>query len=323
MEFEFSAGVIVYKYSGRKRLFLLLKTDEGRLGMPKGVIEKGESSRETALRETFEESGLRVNMDPYYRGEQNYFFKRKNATIKKRVVYYLAKVPEDAKVKISSEHVGYKWLTIDEYIELASSRKYALGLLKDASGYIDKREAIDELNKEYAKLPKKQRSWGLSRNFVPGDGPVNAKIMIVGQAPGRNEDEQRRPFIGMAGKLLSHLLGKAGLKRENVYIASVVQFFPPENRLPTPSEAKLCMPFLSRQIEIVKPRLVVLLGNFATSNVDGSKEVMKNHGKLVKSKRYGCDLYITLHPAAAVRMKKHMPVIEKDFVELRKIVKAI
>jgi uracil-DNA glycosylase len=180
---------------------------------------------------------------------------------------------------------------------------------------------IDEINKEYEVLPKKYSNWGLSSNFVPGDGPTDAKIMIIGQAPGRNEDEQRKPFIGSAGKLLTSLIKRAGLERENVYITSVVQFFPPENRLPTEDEAQYCLPFLKRQIKTIKPKLIVLLGNFSAFNVAGIDQVMKNHGKLIESEEYGCDLFITLHPAAAVRIKTNMPVIEKDFENLGEIIK--
>lgn len=317
MKFEFDAGVIIYSYFEGERRFLALRREEGWLDTPKGHIEKGEDAKAAALRETLEETGLKVDLDQYFRDELEYWYVRNKIKIKKHVTYYLAKVDMDSNVKVSYEHAGYEW------IGLGGTKlfKNYESLLKRANNYIDKLEKMMILNAEYSKLPHKIRRWGLSKNFVPGDGPLNARIMVVGQAPGRFEDEQRKPFIGMAGKLLTILLKKGGLRRDRVYITSVVQFFPPDNRLPTDDEAALCLPFLKKQIEIIGPKLVVLLGNFAASKVNGTKEVMKNHGKLIRSKAYGCDLFISLHPAAAVRMKKFVPLMEKDFESLKGIIK--
>ncbi len=318
MEFEFSAGAIVYSNIGGKRKFLMLERD-GWLDMPKGHIEEGESSRTAEIRETKEECGLDVVLDDHFKEEVEYWFTEKSEKIKKKVTFYLARAPSE-EVKISNEHLGYEWVVPGAETKL-KIYKNSETLLEKASEYLQKKEKVEKLNSEYAKLPEKFEKWDLSRNFVPGDGPVNAKIMVIGQAPGRNEDEQGKPFIGMAGKLLTTLLGKAGLKRETVYITSVVQFFPPDNRVPTDEEAESCLYFLKKQIEIIKPKIIVLLGNFATYNVDGKEEVMKIHGKLIESKEYNCYLFITLHPAAAVRMKKFVPLMEKDFEDLKEIIK--
>ncbi len=327
MDFQFSAGVIVYAYFDAERKFLFLKDHHGNAGPPKGHIDKGESAHDAALRETLEESGLGVNPDAYYRDDVHYIYTENGEKVNKSVAYFIAEVKSDVKVRISPEHVGYEWLSLKEFpdglpYKNSSIRNAIREIYFRADSYIDKIEKMDALNKEYSMLPKKQRSWSLSKNFVPGEGPLNAKVAIIGQAPGRNEDEQRRPFVGAAGKLLDHLIRKAGLKREKVFITSIVQFFPPENRLPTQEEANLCMPFLKRQLEIVKPKYIILLGNFAAQNIDGMGEIMKNHGKLVKSKEYGCYLYATLHPAAAVRIKKHTPIIEEDFAKLKEILKS-
>ncbi|HXW68863.1 MAG TPA: uracil-DNA glycosylase family protein, partial [Dissulfurispiraceae bacterium] len=228
---------------------------------------------------------------------------------------YLARVDSGAKVKVSYEHAGYEWMKLGE----AKLFKNYEELLKRADLYIDRLEEIEILNDEYSDLPNAVKDWELSHNFVPGDGPVNAKIMVVGQAPGRTEDAHKKPFVGMAGKLLTSLLKKAGLERSEVYITSVVQFFPPDNRLPTEKEARICLPFLKKQIGIIKPHLIILLGNFASYNIYGEAEVMKIHGYLIKSNEYGCDIFVSLHPAAAVRMKKLVPVMEKDFTELKKL----
>ena len=345
MKFEYSAGVIIYTVKNGRRYYLFLKHN-GWLDMPKGHIEKGETAEEAALRETKEESGIDAILLPHFRHDVNYWFMRGKQKVKKKVTFFIAKVPNDIKVKVSWEHEGYEWVDLEKHgeklkfkdqvqlikkanayvnkLELLSRinrEKLKLHAAQHADSYIDRIERMEKLNEEYARLPKRHRNWRLSGNFVPGHGPLDAKIMIVGQAPGRNEDIQRKPFIGAAGKLLTEMIKKAGLKRDDIYISSIVQFFPPDNRLPTKEEARQGLPFLERQIAIVKPKLIIVLGNFAAENLLGMKEVMKNHGTLIRSKKYGCDVFVTLHPAAVVRMKKHTPVMEADFVKLGKIAK--
>ncbi len=320
MLFEFSAGVIVYNYRGGKRRFLFLKKKDF-LDVPKGHIEKGERALDAAIRETREEAGLSVAPDLFFRHEIIYWRVKDKEKIKKHVTFFLARVGDDAKVKISHEHEDYVWLTFEESMEKMSFKNQK-EVAADANSYIDKLEAMEALNKEYAELPKKHASWGLSGTFVPGQGNLNAAVMFVGQAPGRTEDEKREPFVGAAGQLLSKLINRAGLKRENAYITSIVQFFPPDNRLPTEEEAGHCMPFLKRQIGIVGPKLIVALGNFASQNLVGIGEVVFNHGRIVKSEGYGCEVFITLHPAAAVRIKANLPTIEKDFDKLKGMLSA-
>jgi DNA polymerase len=135
--------------------------------------------------------------------------------------------------------------------------------------------------------------------------------MLIGQAPGANEDKELRPFIGRSGKLLDSVLRRARINRKNTYITSVVQFFPPKNRIPTPEEIRICKPFLLRQIEIVRPRYVVLLGNVSSNAVLGRGEIEKNHGKL--SSNGGIEYMATFHPAAALRFKDNYPLMVEDF----------
>ncbi|MEM3827449.1 MAG: uracil-DNA glycosylase, partial [Candidatus Micrarchaeaceae archaeon] len=170
-------------------------------------------------------------------------------------------------------------------------------------------------------LPKKYKGWNLSKRFVPGEGPANSKIMIVGQAPGDTEDKYGRPFIGISGKLLEHLLNLAKIKRSSVYITSVVQFYPPRNRAPNREEIAACRAFLNRQIAIIKPRLVVLLGNVAAAELLGVGKVLKLHGSLIKKR--GVYYFVTLHPSAAVRIKRNLPTIESDFRRLKGIVEKV
>lgn len=320
MLFEFSAGVIAYNYNNGKRRFLFLRRKDF-LDVPKGHIEKGESAEDAALRETREEADLSVTLDRFFRHEITYWHVRGKEKMKKRVTFFLARVPDDAEVKISREHESYVWLTLKEALEKMSFKNQKEVAI-DADAYVDKLEEMEKLNKEYAGLPRRHKGWGLSSTFVPGQGNLNAGVMFIGQAPGRTEEEMREPFVGAAGQLLDKLIQRAGLKREKTYITSVVQFFPPDNRLPTDEEAAHCMPFLKRQIGIVRPKLIVALGNFASQNLVGTAEVVFNHGKIVKSEEYGCDVFITLHPAAAVRIKANLPTIEQDFDKLKGLVGA-
>ncbi len=184
-----------------------------------------------------------------------------------------------------------------------------------------KASEINKLNAEYSMLPKRNKNWGLSDRFVKGEGPLDAMVMIIGQAPGRNEDIQGRPFIGMAGKFLDRLINLAGLERKNVYICSVVQFFPPDNRVPTKEEIALCKNFLFKQMEIIKPKLVILLGAVACKTVLDMEKVATIRGNIVK--RHKRLYFISMHPAAAVRIRNKMPLMESDFRKLSKFVSKI
>jgi uracil-DNA glycosylase len=186
---------------------------------------------------------------------------------------------------------------------------------------LDKIAQMEKLNLEYSKMPSRVRNWNLSRNFVPGDGPLDAKVMFIGQAPGANEDIQKKPFIGTSGKFLTKLMNLAGLDRESVYISSVVQFFPPLNRVPTDEEINSCRDFLFRQIDIVDPKLIILLGAVAAKTVANVDKVGTNHGMILKNN--GRTYFISMHPAAAVRIRTKMPIMERDFKELGKVVKRI
>src|SRR5881396_1192015 len=107
------------------------------------------------------------------------------------------------------------------------------------------------------------------KNAVPGEGPIDAKIMFVGEGPGQNEDEQGRPFVGAAGKLLTELLESIGIKRSDVFITNVVKCRPPSNRAPRKGEIETCNPYLMSQIRLVKPRIVCALGTPAIATLLG------------------------------------------------------
>jgi DNA polymerase len=131
---------------------------------------------------------------------------------------------------------------------------------------------------------------------VPGEGNPHAKIFLIGQAPGAEEDKTGRPFVGRAGTFLTEQLKKIGIQRKEVFITSVVKHYPPGNRMPTKDEVNACLPYLLEQIELVKPEVVVLMGNLAQS--------LKNQPVL-----QGRKVIETPHPAAAMRF----PTLRKQF----------
>ncbi len=321
MRFEFSAGLLIHKRGPEGPLFLFLRREDGFLDIPKGHIEKGENAREAAIRETLEEAGIREeNTDPFYRYDYRIWFLYRGEKIKKKISVFLAETDDDVKVRISYEHEGYVWLGYKD-AERAKLFKDERLLLKDVHTYMDKKEEMEKLNVDYKAMPSRHRSWRLSGRFVKGEGPVNAKVVVVGQAPGAFEDAEGRPFVGRSGVLLNHLLELAGLRRDKVYITSVVQFFPPKNRLPSASEVNACRSYLIRQIGIIKPRLVITLGNLSASVLLDGGRVMKSHGSVVR--KDGIMYFITLHPAAAVRIKRNMPIIEDDFRKLKVLVREL
>ncbi len=149
---------------------------------------------------------------------------------------------------------------------------------------------------------------------VPGEGPEDAEIMFVGEAPGWHEDQQGRPFVGPAGKYLDQLLALIDLKREQVFIANVIKTRPPGNRDPLPLEIANCRPWLERQIEIIRPRMIVTLGRYSMAMFFPGKTISKIHGTAQKRDRV---IYFAMyHPAAALHQQSLRPAIETD---MRKI----
>ena len=318
MRFEFSAGAIIYKIERGNVKFLFLISPKGDLDIPKGHIEKDEDSYSAAKREIKEESGLDVNFIPYFKYVNKYFFYENKEKILKTVTIFIAKVGENSKVKISWEHKGYKWLTFEEAIKEVNYKDMKV-LLSAVNDYIQRYEAMEQLNKEYRKLSD-LKGWNLSKRFVPGEGPLNAKITLIGQAPGNEEDKQQRPFVGRSGKLLDEILKKSKIKRSEIYITSAVQFFPPANRVPTAKEIELCKPFLEKQIKIIKPKFIILLGSVASKATLGVENVDENHGKTVKKE--GITYFITYHPAAALRFPEIKKRMYDDFEKFKKMIEA-
>jgi len=151
-------------------------------------------------------------------------------------------------------------------------------------------------------------------NSVPGKGNFKSNVIFVGEAPGRNEDKNGEPFIGVAGKKLSAALEKAGISREEVYITNIVKCRPPKNRVPTTTERDTCKEYLKQEISIIKPKIICILGNTAFNSLLGGSEITKFRGKLVRKDK---QLYfLTVHPAATIYNQELIKVLNKDIVKL-------
>ena len=150
---------------------------------------------------------------------------------------------------------------------------------------------------------------------VFGDGNPNARVLIVGEAPGKNEDLQGIPFVGAAGQQLNRLLEIAGLKREDVFIANVLKCRPPGNRDPRPEEIEVCTPFLREQTRTIDPEFIVTLGNYSTKFIlKTNRGITSLHGKLQMAGRF--KVFPIYHPAAAIYDRTKMAALEDDFVTL-------
>jgi DNA polymerase len=154
---------------------------------------------------------------------------------------------------------------------------------------------------------------------VFGAGDADADLMFVGEAPGAEEDRQGLPFVGRAGALLNELLGEIGMTREDVFIANVLKSRPPGNRDPHPAEIEACSPYLSRQVELIQPKVVGTLGNFATKLLTGSRTgITKVRGTPQVHVLGGRSVYLMpfLHPAAALRTPSLVETLREDFRKL-------
>jgi uracil-DNA glycosylase family 4 len=154
---------------------------------------------------------------------------------------------------------------------------------------------------------------------VPGEGPPQADIMLIGEAPGFNEDKQGRPFVGAAGQFLDELLGYAGYKREDVFITNIIKSRPPNNRDPDPEEITACQAYLERQIELVKPKVIVTLGRYSMYRYFPGASISRIHGQ---PQRLGQRLVVPmLHPAAALHQPQWRSLIIEDFRKLPELIK--
>ena len=163
--------------------------------------------------------------------------------------------------------------------------------------------ALEDLNFQIYGC-KKCRLWQGAKHGVPGEGQLEAEVMIIGQNPGADEDETGRPFVGRAGKFLTKILAENGIKREDVFITNIVKHVSPENRKPYPDEVAACLPYLNTQISIIKPKIIVLLGETAkeASRIEGIKYVQ------------------IIHPSAAMRFTKMREKFTEQIKQLSSLI---
>jgi DNA polymerase len=165
---------------------------------------------------------------------------------------------------------------------------------------VDSLKIIAQEVNECKKCPLYKRA----EHGVPGEGPANAKIFFIGQAPGAQEDKTGQPFVGRSGKFLTKMMEEIGLQRDKVFITSTAKHFPPKNRAPTEKEIHACRPYLLRQLKIIKPEIVVLLGRTA---------------ECIKPYLTAKHVISTVHPSAAMRFMKMKIRMEKDFQQLKRL----
>ena len=173
--------------------------------------------------------------------------------------------------------------------------------------------ALGELAEQIAVCPK----CDLAKtriHAVPGEGNPNADIVFIGEGPGFYEDQQARPFVGPSGKFLDELLASIGLRREDVYICNVIKCRPPNNRDPQPGEISACNPWLDRQLEIIKPRVIVTLGRYSMNRYFPGQSIGRIHGQ---PRRLDEVTVVPMyHPAAALHQASLRHTIEQDFQKL-------
>ena len=156
-------------------------------------------------------------------------------------------------------------------------------------------------------------------NTVPGEGPEQAEIMLIGEAPGFHEDRQGRPFVGAAGNLLDELLAGINLKRDQIYICNVLKCRPPQNRDPQPDEMEACKAYLDQQVALINPKVIITISRFAMTRWFVDKKISEIHGK---PRKIG-DLVILpmYHPAAALHQPSLRSVLADDFKKIPGILK--
>jgi len=187
----------------------------------------------------------------------------------------------------------------------------------------DKVESLEKLKKSISEI-KNCDLKNNATNMVFCDGNPKSKIMIVGEAPGANEDEEGLPFVGRAGALLDKMLAAIDLDRKKVYISNIINYRPPDNRRPTDEEIKRYLPFISKHIEIINPKILVLLGSTAMNALIGNEFVIsKMRGKWIEKKFGNCktSVIITFHPAFLMRQpaQKKMAWLDLKMIRDKKI----
>jgi uracil-DNA glycosylase family 4 len=189
---------------------------------------------------------------------------------------------------------------------------------------VDKKSKVQRLEQIKADIVKNNICPDLAKTatqLVFGDGSVDADIVFIGEAPGKNEDLQGLPFVGAAGKFLNEMLQGIGLDRKDVYITNIVKYRPPGNRDPLPEEKQAFLPFLQTQLEVIKPKLVATLGRHSMDSLLPGMQISQVHGQ---PKRYKGQVYLPLfHPAAALYNGGLRQTLIDDFAKIPAILAKI
>lgn len=190
---------------------------------------------------------------------------------------------------------------------------------------LDKKQALENLHKKWKEECQCELK-NTATQAVPGDGSPNATIVFIGEAPGKSEDAQGRPFVGAAGKFLAEMLELINLKRDDVYITNVVKYRPPNNRDPLPEEKVSCREWLLGELKIIAPKLIIFLGRHAMNNFFPELKISDAHGKLLVKKFKGMStkyFFPLYHPAAALYNGGMRETLKDDFKKIPKVLKEI
>jgi len=185
-----------------------------------------------------------------------------------------------------------------------------------------KQAQLDELRAEILQKHVCDELAQQATNLVMGDGNVNAEIVFIGEAPGKNEDEQGLPFVGVAGKFLNEMLAQAGMERQDVYITNIVKYRPPNNRDPLPEEKKAFWPYLAKQLQIIQPIVVITLGRHSMEYFLPDARISMVHGK-AKRITFGNEKLVIVplyHPAAALYNGSMRQTLIDDFLRVPKVI---
>lgn len=189
----------------------------------------------------------------------------------------------------------------------------------------DKQALLDRVRQEIIDKNICPELAAQATNLVMGDGSINADIVFIGEAPGKNEDEQGLPFVGAAGKFLNEMLAAAGMQRSDVYITNIVKYRPPNNRDPEPDEKKAFWPYLLKQLQIIQPKVVITLGRHSMEYFLPGMKIGAIHGQ-PKRLQFGDEKLVIIplfHPAAALYNGSLRQTLIDDFLLVPEIIKKI
>jgi DNA polymerase len=190
---------------------------------------------------------------------------------------------------------------------------------------MDKQSQLDHLRSDILDKNVCPDLAAQAKNLVMGDGNIDAQIVFIGEAPGKNEDEQGLPFVGAAGKFLNEMLAQAGMDRADVYITNIVKYRPPNNRDPLPEEKKAFWPYLLKQIQIIQPKVVITLGRHSMEYFLPGMKIGQVHGQ-VSQIQLGDDKLVIVplyHPAAALYNGGLRQTLIDDFLLVPQIIKKL